>query len=1257
MRTKNGTILFCVVVVVTALLLLTPNSAYAAPLEYVPVTVTQPDGVVLNLFASGDEFYNWLHDAHGYTIIQDPDSGYYVYADLVNGELAPTKFVVGRADPASAGLSPYLNISPEQKGEIRQAFLDQTRNQAGNIGNAPTTGTIANLVIFIRFSGESEFADATSTYTKMLNNSFAGVNSLYNYYREVSYDALTVASFLFPTPGSTIVSYQDSHTRGYFQPYNSTTNPSGYTGGNNGTERRLREHTLLRDAINDVNGLGQFPPGATIDGDGDGIVDSVTFIVSGSPTGWSSLLWPHKWTLSTYIVTINEKTVSEYAFQLQSTINTGVLAHEMFHVLGAPDLYHYRSNGIQPVGGWDVMEYDADPPQHMGCFMKFKYGDWISSIPELTSPGTYTLNPLTSSTNNCYKIASPNSTSEYFIIEYRRPTGSTFEGSLPGTGLLVYRINTIATGNASGPPDEVYIYRPGGTNSVNGSVNTANFSSNVGRTAINNGSNPSSFLSDGSAGGVNICNIGASNATISFDICSDFAILSPLQSNPAYAGPFNSPSKIVVEVTKPVNGLAKNEFSLWIGGIAANIVTLYEDSAKYVLEVMPPVKGANGLYDLTVSAVTSSGTVTDTEIAAVSYAAANNVDVVLLIDRTGSMAGSKIDAARNASKQFVDFMRINDMIGVVSFNTSATTNFPLTTISSSDTKTQAKAAIDAINAGGNTSIAVGLQRAQEQLTTLGQASHPWAIILLSDGQENTTPWVASVLPGIVSSKTVVYTIGLGSGADEALLMDIAVQTGGTYNFAPGPEQLAAIYNTIVGEVTNQQTLLSETGTAQAGVIDTKSVVVDSTISEATFSISWSNSATTISLQLRKPDGTIIDPSTASSDPNIDYSSGATFAYYRVRTPTLLPGVWQMQITGGSFSSPSVDKAGNVVAGKPYLAQVTATTILTIETHFDQSSYVFGEPVGIIVSLSDSHPILGANVTVSVQSPSTAAALIRDSEWIELNGDTIPDPEIAAAIKAASVQTTTSLTLYDDGAHGDGAPNDGVYANQFSGTTTAGTYTFNVAASGNTSTGDAFIRQDSKMINIGQGDSTFADVPTSYWAWDWIERLYTAGITAGCRTNPLVYCPENSVTRAQMAIFLERGMNGSAYNPPAATGMVFADVPRSYWAVKWIEKLYADGITTGCGTSPLVYCPESSVTRAQMAIFLLRAKYGAAYTPPNATGVFADVPLSYWAANWIEQLYVEGITGGCNLSPLSYCPENSVTRAEMAKFLVLTFSLP
>ena len=184
--------------------------------------------------------------------------------------------------------------------------------------------------------------------------------------------------------------------------------------------------------------------------------------------------------------------------------------------------------------------------------------------------------------------------------------------------------------------------------------------------------------------------------------------------------------------------------------------------------------------------------------------------------------------------------------------------------------------------------------------------------------------------------------------------------------------------------------------------------------------------------------------------------------------------------------------------------------------------------------------------------------------------------------------------------------------------------------------------------------TFTDAQSNHWAYGYIERLYAAGITGGCSNSPLMYCPESYVTRAQMAIFLLRAKHGSSYSPPAATGTMFADVPSSHWAAKWIEQLANEGITTGCGGGN--FCPEASVTRDQMAIFLLRGEHGSAYTPPVATGtMFADISSSYWAAKWIEQLANEGITTGCGGG--NYCPGSSVTRAQMAVFLVKAFGLP
>jgi hypothetical protein len=123
-----------------------------------------------------------------------------------------------------------------------------------------------------------------------------------------------------------------------------------------------------------------------------------------------------------------------------------------------------------------------------------------------------------------------------------------------------------------------------------------------------------------------------------------------------------------------------------------------------------------------------------------------------------------------------------------------------------------------------------------------------------------------------------------------------------------------------------------------------------------------------------------------------------------------------------------------------------------------------------------------------------------------------------------------------------------------------------------------------------------------------------------------------------------------------TGVVFDDVPASYWAFSWIQDLFFSGVTGGCSITPRLYCPAGTVTRDQMAVFLLKAKHGISYGPPPATGtMFFDVPINHWAAAWIEQLARESITSGCGGA--NYCPAGTVNRDQMAIFLTKTFSLP
>jgi hypothetical protein len=182
---------------------------------------------------------------------------------------------------------------------------------------------------------------------------------------------------------------------------------------------------------------------------------------------------------------------------------------------------------------------------------------------------------------------------------------------------------------------------------------------------------------------------------------------------------------------------------------------------------------------------------------------------------------------------------------------------------------------------------------------------------------------------------------------------------------------------------------------------------------------------------------------------------------------------------------------------------------------------------------------------------------------------------------------------------------------------------------------------------------FADVPSTHWAFDYIEALYRAGYVAGCSTNPPKFCPDQVLNRAESAVFVMRGAYGAIANPPYPnpTTATFGDVASSFWGYGWIESLWKDGYTAGCGTSPRIYCPGQQHSRAEGSVFFLRVKNGSTYTPPAATGLFADVAPTAWYAGWVEAAYREGLLPECSASPLRFCPEGPLDRAWAAYMMV------
>jgi M6 family metalloprotease-like protein len=416
-------------------------------------------------------------------------------------------------------------------GHLVQGASLREKDRASEItyfegGSVPKKGDVSNLVVFIRFKDQAEFTTPFSFYDRWFNDSSAGAQSLYSYYKEVSYNKLRVRSHFVPQPQSAaVVSYVDQYPYGYYLPYNASTNPLGYP-----YYDFVRFDSLNIRALQGIS--SQLPPGINFDLNNDGAFDHVCFVFQAdvnygqgfSPSEGAGTLLPDL---------IAGKSLGDYM-----TLNTyiqsgfwdyqGLLCHEFFHGLGAVDLYVYapvsKQPELDPVDWWDNMAgaFSGRLP-HVTTYMKFKYGNWIDSIPRITASGTYSLKPVTSPTSNAFRIDSPNSIDEYYMIEYRKKI-APFESTLVDQGLLVYRVKENAR-----PPGSVwvYVYRPGGNGGDYGEIARALLSADNGRTAINDTTDPNCHLSGFAAGGLSIYDVGHCDSTITFKVQISGARTSP----------------------------------------------------------------------------------------------------------------------------------------------------------------------------------------------------------------------------------------------------------------------------------------------------------------------------------------------------------------------------------------------------------------------------------------------------------------------------------------------------------------------------------------------------------------------------------------------------------------------------------------------------------------------------------------------------------------------------------------------------------
>lgn len=428
----------------------------AAPIEGLEQILTQPNGTEITVYIYGDEIYNYMTDAEGNVIVKNPESGYYVYATLNGGNIISTNRTYGIVNAGSASGGGGGGFLPLKADDMPASEYDTAYKKSRFYKDANTPEVqsldysekdfngmdINNIVVFIKFKDINYSRADISFYDNLFNTSSTSVKK---YYEETSYGQLSITSSFYPkTTSSAILTYTDSNDASY---YNSLNYNQDWT------KQQEREQTMFKNALEYVK--NQIPKDLDLDKNNDGYVDMITFVVPGLlMPGSNQVCWPHQWSFaSNYVTTINGLQTNLYNVQVEGALRgltasdgtysfqkeSAIIAHETHHILGFPDMYYY--NFSWPTNDDSLQEWDimcASNGAHTTAYMKNTYGGWLD-IPEIKEDGTYMLNSLQDGGTCAYKLRSPNSANEYFIIEYRKKVGN-FESKIPNTGLVIYRV-------------------------------------------------------------------------------------------------------------------------------------------------------------------------------------------------------------------------------------------------------------------------------------------------------------------------------------------------------------------------------------------------------------------------------------------------------------------------------------------------------------------------------------------------------------------------------------------------------------------------------------------------------------------------------------------------------------------------------------------------------------------------------------------------------------------------------------------------
>lgn len=397
----------------------------------------------------------------------------------------------------------------------------------------------ANVVVFVEFSDtnhDHKLEYHCSKNTKLAFEWFDGdgrygsasnARSLKRYMDRISYGNVRIANYFPQFDGTEIIPFQLSNDTKYYS-----------------------EHEA--QMVGEIIGKLADYKGINLDlWKSDGCLDNLAIVVPYLGQDGSAGFTAHRAVYGSASDKISGSFVRSYTILPEESVyigmgETGIIIHEFLHTLDYPDLYRSRGGENQPVGAWDIMATAGARAQYPLAYLRSHISGWFS-IPTVTqSTANYSLYAATTATaatkdNQAVILKTDYSDTEFFVLEFRKKGEyynnlgyytNDLECGLPGSGLIIYRVNIVQNTNVAGPPDMIYLFGPGDDYGSDGyeqgrrdRLSESFLSAESGRTSYGSSDSNKSLAdgaitySDGTNSGIVISNVGSAEGdTITFDI-------------------------------------------------------------------------------------------------------------------------------------------------------------------------------------------------------------------------------------------------------------------------------------------------------------------------------------------------------------------------------------------------------------------------------------------------------------------------------------------------------------------------------------------------------------------------------------------------------------------------------------------------------------------------------------------------------------------------------------------------------------------